>query len=479
MPELLLALDVGTSSLGAGVFSPDGRLLALASAPSRSRAPAPGLIEQDAAAIWRAIRRLAAEALVQAGRTAADLGAVGVTSQRASAVIWDRDSGAPLSPLVVWSDLRGVARSAELRRAGFRSVAPQMAAAKLESMIAAAPGAAARMAAGKLCFGNIDAFLIAKLSGGGAHATDRSQAWPTGYLDLSTMGWDAGLIACQGLDPAIFPALVDTWGPIGRTTRAALGAEVPITAVIADQQSALIAHGEAAGAAKCTYGTSAVVNLNTGGAVVAKNRSMPPFVLSMAGGRPAFCLEGMVFSAGSAFDWMRRTLGLGDRARFEALAGGVADTAGAYVLPALQGLGAPHGDASRRAVIGGLSAAVGKGHLARAAMEGLAFRVREIVDEIYAIAALAPPETLKVDGGMTANAVFMQVQADLLGRPVERHAIREATACGAAICAGRGAGLLSDADAAAFVRYDRVFEPAIAAEAAADRLAAWKSQVYA
>ena len=249
--------------------------------------------------------------------------------------------------------------------------------------------------------------------------------------------------------------------------------------MIADQQSALIAHGEAVGAAKCTYGTSAVVNLNTGAALIAKNRSMPPFVLSMTDGAARFCLEGMVYSAGSAIDWMRETLGLGDRARFEALAASVPDTAGAYVLPALQGLGAPHGDASRRAVIGGLSTAVGKGHLARAAMEGLAFRVREIVDEVYAIAELPAPETLKVDGGMTANATFMQVQADLLGRPVERHAIREATACGAAICAGRGAGLLSQADAAAFVRYDRVFEPTISPDAAAARLSAWKAQVYA
>jgi glycerol kinase len=477
MPELLLAIDVGTSSLGAGVFSPTGELLALASSPVRSRSPAPGLVEQDAAAIWRGARALIRQALERAGRAATDLAAVGIATQRASAVIWDRTGGAPLGPMVVWSDLRGNERAAELRRAGF-GIAPQMAAAKLEAMIAGAAGAGRLMGEGRLAFGNIDAFLIFKLSGGAAHATDRSQAWPTGYLDLKTMGWSQDLIAHQGLDGSIFPTLVDTWGPIGVTSRAALGAEVPITAVIADQQSALLAHGEGPGAAKCTYGTSAVVNLNTGPDFIARNRAMPPFVLSAVGGEARFCLEGMVFSAGSTFDWMRATLGLGDRARFEALAAGAADTAGAYVLPALQGLGAPHGDPARRAVIGGLSAAVGKPHLARAAMEGVAFRVREIVDEIYAIAQAPPPEALGVDGGMTANATFMQIQADLLGRPVRRHAIREATACGAAICAGRGAGLLGRADAAAFVRYDRTFEPQSPPAAAAERLAAWKAQVY-
>lgn len=478
MPELLLAIDVGTSSLGVGVFSPGGELLGLAGRPVRSASPAPGLVEQDAAAVWRGVRGLIRQALDKAGRAPSDLAAVGITTQRASAVIWDRASGVPFGPMVVWSDLRGVARSAELRRAGHQ-VAPQMAAAKLEGMIAAAPGARAAMAAGRLAFGNIDAFLIFKLSGGRAHATDRSQAWPTGYLDMAALGWSERLIALQGLDPSIFPVLVDTWGPIGVTRRAALGAEIPITAVIADQQGALFAHGDGPGTAKCTYGTSAVVDLDTGGSAIAQNRSTPPFVLSMVQGRPRFCLEGMVFSAGSTFDWMRRTLGLGDRARFEALARSVPDTAGAWVLPALQGLGAPHGDAARRAAIGGLSAAVGKGHLARAAMEGLAFRVREIVDEIYAIAGTAPPQALGVDGGMTANATFMQIQADLLGRAVRRHAIREATLCGAAICAGRGAGLLSAADAAGFVRYDRTFEPQIAPEAAAERLAAWKAQAYA
>jgi glycerol kinase len=477
MPELLLAIDVGTSSLGVGVFSPGGELLGPAGRPVRSASPAPGLVEQDAAAVWRGVRGLIRQALAKADRQPHDIAAVGITTQRASAVIWDRVTGVPFGPMVVWSDLRGVARSAELRRAGY-GVAPQMAAAKLEGMIASEPGARAAMAAGRLAFGNIDAFLIFKLSGGRAHATDRSQAWPMGYLDMQTLSWSQALIEMQGLDPAIFPALVDTWGTIGTTSRAAFGAEVPIAAVIADQQSALFAHGDGPGTAKCTYGTSAVVNLDTGGAVIAQNRSMPPFVLSMVQGRPRFCLEGMVFSAGSTFDWMRGTLGLGDRARFEALAASAPDTAGAYVLPALQGLGAPHGDPARRAAIGGLSAAVGKGHLARAAMEGLAFRVREIVDEIYAISGTAPPEALGVDGGMTANQTFMQIQADLLGRAVKRHAIREATLCGAAICAGRGAGVLSGSDAAGFVRYDRTFEPRIAPDAAAERLAAWKAQVY-
>ena len=209
-----------------------------------------------------------------------------------------------------------------------------------------------------------------------------------------------------------------------------------------------------------------------------KSFTAPPFVVSSVAGQTRFCLEGMVFSAGGALDWLRSALRLGGHARFEALAASVADAAGAAFLPALQGLGAPHGDPERRAVLGGLSPSVTRAHIARAALEGVTFRVREVFDHVYGLTGFAPPEILGVDGGLTASLTFLQAQADLLGRPIRRHAIPEATACGAAICAGLGAGLLTDADARAFVRYDGAVEPTIGADEAAARFAAWRRLVY-
>ncbi|MGH7024735.1 MAG: FGGY family carbohydrate kinase, partial [Caulobacteraceae bacterium] len=213
MPELILAIDVGTTSARAAVFAPAGTIHGSAAAPLISSAPAPGLVEQDAEAVWMATRQVIDAALAAAKRTAGDIAAIGVTTQRASALIWDRTSGAPLSPLVVWSDLRGTARSRELAGAGFM-LAPQQAAAKLEGMMAAVEAPPGRRA-----WGAIDSYLIFRMTGGGAHVTDRSQAWPTGYLDLAYLGWNGRLIEHQGLETASFPRLVDTWGELGRASR--------------------------------------------------------------------------------------------------------------------------------------------------------------------------------------------------------------------------------------------------------------------
>lgn len=473
MPELLLAIDAGTTNLRVCLFAPGGDLLAQTTAPVRSRAPAPGAVEQDASAIWRATRKAIAAVLAEAGRTAADLAAIGVTSQRTSALLWDRQSGRPLTPLVVWSDLRGIARAGELLALGF-PLAPQQAAAKLESMVAGVDVPPSDMA-----FGNIDSYLIWRLTGGAVHVTDRSQAWPTGYLDLKTLGWNEALLSLQGLDSALLPALCDTWGPLGVTAPGVLGAAVPICADIADQQSAVIGQGcEAAGDCKVSYGTSATLDVSTGGAFLYPGPTLPPFVLSSVGGETRFCLEGMVYSAGSALDWFRARFGLGGHRRFEDLARMAPDSGGLSVLPALQGLGAPYGDAARRGAVVGLCMSSNPGHIARAAMEGVAFRVREMVDHIYAATDLTPPSVVKADGGLSANDTLMQIQADLLGRPVARHAHREATACGAAMSAGRGAGLLSAEDARAFVRHDRVFEPRLSMDESRGRLVAWQTAVY-
>ena len=473
MPELLLALDVGTSALGAGLFGPDGKLTAFVSRRLTSTSPGAGRLEQDAEAVWRTARRVIADVLASAGKRANDLAAIGITSQRTSVVVWDRHTGKPLSPMVIWSDLRGIERSAELRAEGFM-VFPQQAAAKLEGIVAAIPAGAH---AGML-WGNIDSYLIWKLTGGAVHATDRSQAFPTAYLDLSTMGWNQALIERQRLDAATFPALVDTWGPIGVTARGVLGAEVPITADVADQQSALIAHGGEAGAAKVTYGTSATMNLGTGPELVLRSMTAPPFVQSVVAGDARFCLEGMVYSAASALDWLRASFRMGGHAAFDALVAAARDSGGVSFLPALQGLGAPHGDPARRGALTGLATETTRGQIARAGLEGSAFRVREVFEHLYEISGMIPPDALGVDGGLTSSDRFLQIQADLLGRPIRRHAVREATACGAAICAGLGVGLLAPADARAFVRYERTFEPLVAADESMELFERWKAAVY-
>lgn len=469
MPELLLALDVGTTTARAVVFSPAGVVEGMARAPLISHAPALGLVEQEVDRVWSAVRRAISKALFDARRAPSDLAAIGVATQRTSIVVWDRATGRPLAPMVVWSDLRGAVRARELMQAGY-FLAPQQAATKLEAVLAGV-----NAPAGSIAWGNIDSYLIWKLTGGAAHVTDRSQAWPTGYLDLATLQWNQGLIAHQGLDPGVFPRLVDTWGPIGLTCAKVFGAAVPIAADVADQQSALMAHGETA---KVTYGTSATLNLSTGPELVFRSMTAPPFVLSCVDGRARFCVEGMVLSAGSAIDWLRSACGLGGHARFEVQAGSVADAGGAAFLPALQGLGAPHGDAARRGVLTGLTPSVTSAHLARAGLEGVAFRVREACEHVFEVAGADASGSLGVDGGLTANPTFLQIQADLLGRPLRRHAVPEATAAGAALAAARGVGLLSESDTGAFMRYDRTIEPRLSADEAQARFIAWKAQVY-
>ena len=290
------------------------------------------------------------------------------------------------------------------------------------------------------------------------------------------MGWNQTLIAHESLDPSMFPRLVDTWGPLAETTAAVLGRPVPICADIADQQAALAAHGGEA--AKVTYGTSATLDLGTGAALVLKDMSAPPFVVSSVGGEARFCIEGMVYTAGAALDWARGTMRLGGSAALDALAASVPDAGSVWFLPSLQGLGAPHGDAARRGVLGGLSLGAGRAHIARAALEGVAFRTREVFEHVHALAERPPPPALGVDGGLASSDVFLQIQADLLGQAVRRHALREATAGGAAICAARGVGLLGADEAGGFVAYARTFEPKIGRDQADGRFAAWKQAAY-
>ena len=477
MPELLLALDAGTTGVRALIIDPAGAVLGTDKQGITTHFPGPGRVEQDAAAVWTSSLRVIDGALAVAGRRITDIAAIGVATQRSSVVLWDRATGEPVTPMLIWSDLSGMDAYSELRRAGFISW-PQMPSAKLPTAIATSTNGEARARAGELCWGTLDSYLVYRLSAGAAHVTDLSCAWMTGYLNYAGgTGWNDALLAHQALPRSLFPNIVDSWGALATTAASQLGAAVPIRAIMADQQAGMISHGAPAkGAWKATYGTSAVVMAATGADPMMPHRSMPAEVLMSVGGDTRYCLEGMVITAGSLVDWMSGPLGLfASSEAMEAAARSVSDTGGAQVRPSLQGLGAPHGQFDARGLIAGLSLDTTSAHIARAALAGIAFRVREIADVVTAVPGLPVPEMLPVDGGMTTNTLLLQLQADTLGRPVRRHAVREATAYGVALAAGLGAGLVAEADLPGLARYDAEFEPAISRDEADAVFACWSA----
>jgi len=478
MPELILGLDVGSTSARALVVDLEGTVHGRALERIDSIHPAPGRVEQDPRAVWQRVERTIAAALSAAGRSAADLAAIGVAAQRSSVVVWDRATGEALGPMILWSDLRGSERAAALTAAGH--FAPAIAAvSKLEGALEDVANGRARAAKGELAWGTLDSFLVSRLTGGALHVTDHSNAWSTGYLDLTTMrGWNERLISFQGLDLALFPTLCDTVGRLGETAISEIGAEIPIGAIVADQQSGMFAHAAfRAGDWKISYGTSATLMLSTGAALV-RAAGLMPMLLAVERDETLFALEGMVLSAGALLDWMVCDLGLhASVEQLSSAAASVADSGGVAIRPALQGIGAPHNDSTRRAAIVGLSGATTHREIARAALESVAFRIREIAEAAASVDGIELPESLPVDGGLAANDVFLQIQADLLGRPIARHVELEATALGACIAAALGMKLASRSDLAPLTRTGRTFEPRIAAEQSAERFAEWRARV--
>ncbi|MBL0914978.1 MAG: hypothetical protein IBJ13_05525 [Sphingopyxis sp.] len=470
MPELLLALDAGTTGARAMLVDPAGAVLGVDKRPIASRFPAPGLVEQGAAEVWTICRAVIDGALVAAGRSIADVAAIGVTTQRASIVLWDRATGEPVAPMLVWSDLRGIDEYKKLRAAGFTGW-PQVPSAKLPAAIALSG-----RDTGERQWETVDSWLTFKLSG--AHVTDASAAWLTGYYDYAARsGWDAAPLAPQRLPATMFPAQLESWGAIAESDPAVLGARVPITALIADQEAAMVAHGAMErGDWKATYGTSGVLMAGTGNAPQEIHKSMPAEALAFAGGKPRFCVEGMVITTGSMIEWLCGGLGLfASPAALEAAAASVSDAGHVVVRPSLAGMGAPHGQFEARGLIAGLSFADGPGQVARAALQGIAFRFREIAEVIAD--ALPVPEALPVAGGLSASDTLMQLQANALQRPVRRHAVCEASAYGAALAAGMGAGLFGENDLKRLARYDAEFLPQVSRDEADIAFARWRDAV--
>jgi glycerol kinase len=446
----VIALDQGTTGSTALVFSQEGRILGRGYREFTQHFPQPGWVEHDPLEIWRVTLDAAHEALRQAG-TVPD--ALGITNQRETVVVWDRATGEPLHRAVVWQDRRTADRCRELRDrygdAFIRSKTglvwdPYFSGTKIEWLLQHVPGLADRCRAGDVAFGTIDCWLVYQLTSGGAFVTDHTNASRTLLYGIDERDWDADLLGMLGVPRESLPEICKSSGVMGMADPQHLGAEIPVAGVAGDQQAALF--GQACwgpGETKCTYGTGAFLLMNVG-----RRRHHPEVdtgVLTTVAcdrdGGPAYALEGSMFIAGAAVQWLRDGLGLiSQAAETEAMAGSVADSGGVYFVPALVGLGAPHWEARARGMIVGLTRGTSREHLARATLESVAFSTKDVVEAMEQASGIRLGE-LRVDGGAAKNNWLMQFQADVLGVPVARPEIVETTALGAAGLAGLAVGV--------------------------------------
>jgi len=473
--EHTLGIDEGTTGVRAVVLHASGAVAGHAYVEIGQKFPAPGWLEQDAAEIWAATREVARRALAAAKLAPGDLGAIGVTNQRGSAVLFRQGrEPAPLGPVIGWQDQRTIPRCAELMQAGIFAT-PLAAATKLEWLVKQQREPSSRR---ELRCATIDAWLASCLTAGGAHASDHSNASCSGLYDLVGGTYDERTIEAVGLDPSWLPALVDSSAIVGETTTGTFGARVPVASLSGDQHAAMYAQGiHAAGGVKLSLGTSAMMDAHSGPVLTAPPVGAYPLVLWSLGGARSFCFEGTTVTAGAAVQWSRDVLGLvPEAAAIEALARSAGSAAGVWVVPAFQGLGTPHLDARARATIGGLSRGSTRAHLAYAFLEGIAWRCREVFDAL-ADALPARPTVLRVDGGASANGLLLELLAGALGIPVERPAELESAAVGAARLAGRAIGLWSDEEVAAGWKLGARFEPRRSADERAEGFATWQRRV--
>ncbi|MEZ5614177.1 MAG: glycerol kinase GlpK [Rhodocyclaceae bacterium] len=484
----LLALDQGTTSSRAIVFDGGGGIVAVAQKELRQIYPQPGWVEHDPAEIWRAQLVVAREALAQAGLGAADIAAIGIANQRETVVLWERAGGRPLANAIVWQDRRTAGTCDRLKAEGAETLVrektglvldPYFSAAKLAWLLDRLPDARTRAGRGELAFGTIDSWLAWNLSGGRLHVTDVSNASRTSLFDIRTGDWDDALLSLFGVPREVLPRIVRSSGVCGETAPDLFGAAIPIGGMAGDQQAALFGqacHG--AGMAKNTYGTGCFLLMHTGAQPVVSRNGLIATCAAQTGSVPEYALEGGVFIAGAVVQWLRDGLGLIESAAdIEALAAGVPDAGGVVFVPAFAGLGAPHWNPHARGTLAGLTRGTTAAHLARAALEAIAFQSAELVEAMAADCG-RPLAELRVDGGATANSLLMQFQADLLGVPVVRPRIQETTALGAAYLAGLAAGVWkSREEIAAHWARERTFAPALPREAAAARMAEWRRAV--
>jgi glycerol kinase len=479
--DLLLVIDEGTTSTRAMLFDPGGGCRGVAQRELTQHYPRPGWVEHDADEIWRDSAVCAAE-MVEAAGGAEQIAAIGITNQRETIVFWSRKTGRPLAPAIVWQDRRTADLCARLKEEGREPLVQERTGLLLDPYFSASKIAWAlehwpqvRDAGEDLCVGTVESWLIFRLTGG-LHVSDATNASRTALMDIGRGSWDEELLELWGAPRNGLPEIVDCAGSYGSTRL--FGAPIPICGMAGDQQAASI--GQAClspGETKSTYGTGAFVLTNTGAELRRSlNRLLSTIAWQLSGAR-SYALEGSVFVAGSLVKWLRDELRLlKSSAETEELARGVSDNGGVYLVPALSGLGAPHWRPEARAAISGLSFSSGRAHVARAALEAMAYQTHDLMAAFMADGAAW--ERLKVDGGMVANGWMVQDLADVLGVPVERPRFAETTALGAAMLAGVGCGLFASLEEAAAMRGAvETFEPAMEAEVREARLAGWRKAV--
>jgi glycerol kinase len=481
--KYVLALDQGTTSSRAIVFGEDGAVRSVAQAEFRQIFPQPGWVEHDPLEIWASQHAVALEAIERAGLDASRLEGLGITNQRETTVIWERATGRPIYNAIVWQDRRTAARCDELKREKRTDLVrertglvldPYFSATKVEWILDHVPDARARAEAGELAFGTIDSWLAWNLSGGRLHVTDPTNASRTMLYDIAAGEWDDELLSIFRVPRELLPDVRPSSGVFGHSAREVLGAPVAIAGIAGDQQAALF--GQAAvkpGMAKNTYGTGSFILLHTGTTRIASAQGLVTTAAAQVAGRE-YALEGSVFVAGAVVQWLRDGLGIiKSSAEVEALAASAKDAGGVFLVPAFAGLGAPHWDAFARGAVLGLTRGTSAAHLARAALESIAFQSAEVLVAMERDAGMTLTE-LRVDGGASANNLLMQFQADLLGVPVVRPQTVETTALGAAYLAGLATGVWKDVpEIAAHWRRSRVFEPQMPRDVAAERIANW------
>ncbi|MDT9000150.1 glycerol kinase GlpK [Paucibacter sp. APW11] len=488
----LLALDQGTSSCRSIVFDADGRQLAMAQRELRQIYPQPGWVEHDADEIWKSQLATAREAIAQAGLSAAQIHALGITNQRETTVLWERQTGRPLHHAIVWQDRRGEPCCAALREQGLTPLVQQktglvidayFSATKLKWLLDNLPGARERARRGELAFGTIDSWLVWQLSGGQLHATDVSNASRTMLFNVQRNEWDEELLALLDIPRELLPSVHPSAHDYGRSRPELLGAPVAIGGIAGDQQAALF--GQAcfkAGMAKNTYGTGCFMLMHTGERFQQSANGLITTSAAQVDGRPAFALEGSVFIGGAVVQWLRDGLhAIKASGEVQALAESVPDAGGVMFVPAFTGLGAPYWQGEARGAIVGLTRGSTVAHIARAALESIAFQSAALLQAMSrdAVAAgAAPVSELRVDGGACVNNLLMQFQADLLGIPVLRPRVTETTALGAAYLAGLSSGVYASTDElAAHWQAERVFHPTLPRDRAAELMAGWERAV--
>ena len=486
--DLILAIDQGTTSTRAMLFDRNGRPKASAQQEFPQHFPQSGWVEHDPEDIWRDTQAVVKAALDKAAITAADVAAIGITNQRETTVIWDRQSGQPIHHAIVWQDRRTAPMCERLRDEGREALVqartgllldPYFSATKIAWLLDNVRGARERAERGELAFGTIDSFLLWRLTGGAVHATDATNAARTMIYDIKRGCWDPELLALFNIPEAILPEVRDSNAEFGATPAALFGAALPITGIAGDQQAATVGQAcFAPGMTKSTYGTGCFALMNTGSEAVTSTNRLLTTIAYQLNGATTYALEGSIFVAGAAVQWLRDELKIiGSAAETEALAKAADPSQPIYLVPAFTGLGAPYWDAHARGALFGLTRATGPAEIAKATLEAVCYQTRDLLEAVTADGA-SPPQILRVDGGMVENDWVMQFLADILGCTVERPVVAETTALGAASLAGLKAGIFEGTDGIAQTWSSaRRFEARMSEEERRERYDGWLDAV--